>query len=289
MNIQLQISARHLTRYRYHGPVFCEPLLVRLRPREDAAQRLLGYSLTIAPDPAGLSQQIDLEGNVVSEAWFNGVTDSLVIVAEWQVETRCTNPFDFLLNPAAGRLPYGPRVCQSPFWALYATPQCPSGRVVELAERIARQSEHEPVEYLCRLASEICRDHEKTVRQAGPPWSPEVTLSQGKGSCRDLALVFIEASRTMGIPARFVSGYAVSHEPAVDQHLHAWGEAYLPGAGWRGFDPMSGLVVSDQHVAVAASRTPAGAAPTAGHFRSNSAASTLEVEVQVQAGALQEC
>ena len=279
------ISARHVTRFRYDAPVFCEPLVIRLRPREDPFQRLLSYSLDIAPQPAGLSQQSDLEGNVVSAAWFNGLTETLVVTTQWQVETRCTNPFDFLLDPGAERLPLTQVAAESPVWPLYATPQSPGGRVAELAHDVARQAHYGSVEFLCHLANRISHDHEKTIRHEGPPWPAEETLARGTGSCRDLVLVFIEACRAMGIPARFVSGYAISDDPQEIEHLHAWAEAYLSGAGWRGFDPMSGLAVADRHVAVAASRTPAGAAPTAGNFRSRSPAGTLEYQVQLQAAA----
>jgi transglutaminase-like putative cysteine protease len=283
------IGARHVTRFRYGRPVFCEPLLVRLRPREDAAQRLASYSLAIEPEPAGISDARDFEGNAVATAWFRELTDSLTVTVDWQVETLRTNPFDFLLPPAAQRLPVTPSESESPWWPLYATPLAPSYEVAELTERIARAAQYAPVDYLCRLASAISQTHEKVIRPDGPPWPPDQTLARRQGSCRDLTLVFIEACRAMGIPARFVSGYTIRREPAADQHLHAWAEAYLPGAGWRGFDPMSGLAVADHHVAVAASRTPEGAAPTAGSFRSNTVAGTLEVEIEISAQPAAHC
>jgi transglutaminase-like putative cysteine protease len=280
------LEARHATRYRYSSPVFCEPLVVRLRPRDDASQRLLSYSLTIAPEPAHLSQHLDLEGNVVSEARFGELIESLAITVSWQVETLRANPFDFLLQAGAERLPLAPTEAEKPLWPMYGTSLEPHERVMELAHQVACLSRHGSVEFLCRLAGRINQTHEKIVRHDGPPWSPAETLSRGTGSCRDLAWLFIEACRAMRIPARFVSGYALGDDPAAERHLHAWAEAYLPGAGWRGFDPMSGLAICDQYVAVAASRIPEGAAPTAGSFRSNTATCTLEVEVEIEEASL---
>ncbi len=275
------LSARHVTRYRYSAPVRCEPLIVRLRPREDASQRLLSYSLTIAPEPVCLSQFLDFEGNVVSQARFGELTELMEITVHWQVQTLRANPFDFLLQAGAERLPLSPPEVESSMWPMYSTPLEPHDRVMELAHQIACLSQHGSIEFLCRLANRINQTHEKIVRHDGPPWSPAETLSRGIGSCRDLALLFIEACRAMGIPARFVSGYALGDDPAAERHLHAWAEAYLPGAGWRGFDPMSGLAICDRYVAVAASRIPEGAAPTTGSFRSNTATGTLEVEVEI--------
>lgn len=275
------LAAHHITRYRYSSAVYCEPLTIRLRPREDASQRVLSYALQIMPEPVHVAQHFDLEGNGVAEVQFRGLTDELEIDVRWQVETLRVNPFDFLLRAGAERLPLEPSEAEKPIWSLYGTPLEPHELVAGLAHQVACIARHGSVEFLCRLASRIYQMHEKMIRHDGPPWSPVETLSRGVGSCRDLAVLFIEACRVMGIPARFVSGYALAHDPERERHLHAWAEAYLPGAGWIGFDPMTGLAVGDRYVAVAAARTPEGAAPTAGSFRSNSATSTLEVEVRI--------
>ncbi len=276
------VRARHTTRFRYSEPVVCEPLVVRLRPREDATQRLHRFALTFVPEPAGISQQLDFENNVVAQAWFREPTRSLEVAVAWQVETLRTNPFDFVLPSEFSRLPW--RTCnpELPLWQAYNALPGQTGPVAVLAQQLAQQSQHDTVDFLVRLARGIHHDHEPIVRHHGPPWSTAETLARKQGSCRDLALVFIEACRTQGIPARFVSGYALGSEQTAEQHLHAWAEAYLPGAGWRGFDPSSGLAVSDAHIAVAAAITPQGAAPTWGSFRSNSAQATLEVAVQLQ-------
>ena len=106
-----------------------------------------------------------------------------------------------------------------------------------------------------------------TVHPTGDPWPPEKTLADRTGSCRDIAVLFCEVCRAAGLPSRFVSGYAVDPDHSGCHHLHAWSEIYLPGAGWRGFDPTLGLAVADRHVSLAAARLPALAAPTSGVYR----------------------
>lgn len=107
-----------------------------------------------------------------------------------------------------------------------------------------------------------------TVARAEPGvLPPDVVLSQGAGACRDLSVLFLAACRHVGLPARFVSGYHEGPPERGERELHAWAETYLPGGGWRGFDPSLGLAVADRHVAVAAAPDPRGAAPVAGTFR----------------------
>lgn len=121
------------------------------------------------------------------------------------------------------------------------------------------------------------------VRPNGDAYEPAVTLKRGQGACRDLTVLFMEACRSVGLSARFVSGYAEGLSTRDDGELHAWAEIYLPGAGWRGFDPTLGLAVADRHVAIAASPIPVGAAPVSGSFRADSATAGLSYEVSVKA------
>jgi transglutaminase-like putative cysteine protease len=116
-------------------------------------------------------------------------------------------------------------------------------------------------------------------REQGPPWPAERTLRERRGACRDLAVLFNDVCRFVGFPARFVSGYQVDVPEEARPELHAWSEVYLPGAGWRGFDPSQGLAVADRHVPLAASRTPWMASPTSGTYR-GTARSTLTASVQ---------
>src|SRR5690606_27947417 len=106
--------------------------------------------------------------------------------------------------------------------------------------------------------------------------------AEGKGACRDLAMLFIDACRSQGLAARFVSGYAWQDAAQAEHDLHAWAEVYLPGGGWRGFDPSTGLATADHHIAVAACAVPDGAAPTTGTIQSRDVTTDLHTDVRIQ-------
>lgn len=136
--------------------------------------------------------------------------------------------------------------------------------------------------FLSALASAMFSDFERTTRDVGPAYTPETTFAARQGTCRDLAVVFIDACRSQGIAARFVSGYAFERGREGSNDLHAWAEVYLPGAGWRGYDPTLGIAVADQHIPLAAAPEPLAAAPTSGAFRGTEAKSTMEFQVSIQ-------
>ena len=271
-------QVKHVTRYSYSQPVFCDPLTVRLRPREDPSQRLLRYRLDIWPEPAGISEQTDLAGNAVAVAWFQEVTLSLSVTTTFLVETLNTNPYNFILDPDALRLPLRTPESLNSLHSLYLHEDQPSREVRDFAEEIARQANYQTVPFLSSLCTEIYERTGREVREHGDAWPAEFTLREARGSCRDFAVLFNAACRAQGIPARFVSGYCPAESNPDVLYLHAWSEVYLPGAGWRAFDASRGLAVADTHVAVAAGRTPEEAAPTSGTFRGGGR-SSLQTQV----------
>lgn len=274
---------KHTTRYHYSKAVFCEPFTVRLRPREDGTQRLIRYQLSIDPDPAGTSDFLDVEGNVATQCWFNGPTCALNITMNCVVETLRTNPFDYLLESSAVELPvrYRPEVCAA--LAPYQASQLASGSAVtEFANEILAGANRQTILFLTKLSGWIAGGFEREIRPEGDPLTAVETLAKRSGSCRDLAVLFIETCRTVGLAARFVSGYQAALDDDGDRHLHAWAEVFLPGAGWRGFDPGQGLAVADQHVAVATGLNPLAAAPTIGTFRGTGVTSHLESQVVIR-------
>jgi transglutaminase-like putative cysteine protease len=147
------------------------------------------------------------------------------------------------------------------------------------AQEMMQAARHETIPFLTLLAEEIYQRLEYMLREHGDPWTPEETLEQGKGSCRDFAMLFIDICRSVGIAARFVSGYCIG-DAAAGSDMHAWAEVYLPGAGWRGFDPSRGLSVNDDYVAVAAGRLSQDAAPTFGSFRGEGV-SSMDAEISI--------
>lgn len=276
----MHVQVRHVTRYNYSKAVFCEPMVVRLLPRHDAAQRLESYHLQVMPAAAGISPGLDLHDNNTAKVWFQGLTSTLIVTSDAVVETLRANPFDFLLDREAAVLPHEGDGLQEPLLDYYASPEGEAPGVRELAEQVLAEVDRQTIGFLCRLADRIYRECETVVREQGPALAAEETWQQRRGACRDQAVVFNEACRAVGLPARFVSGYSLSEiGDARERHLHAWSEVYLPGAGWRGFDPTTGLAVADEHIAVAAGRLPHHAAPTCGTFRGTGVNSSIETQI----------
>jgi transglutaminase-like putative cysteine protease len=190
-----------------------------------------------------------------------------------------------LLRPDAERLPLRPLSSERPHFDTYAASTLCCEEVEELAQGIAQEVERGSTAFVSCMNHWVFANHEKMVRETGAAWPPLETLDRGKGACRDLAVLFIELCRAMNIPARFVSGYFADVDGSQDRQLHAWAEVYLPGAGWRGFDPSLGLAIGERHLTVATGRTPAAAAPITGDFRGAvESQMTAEIEIHTSAG-----
>ena len=275
---------KHTTRYSYSRTVFCEPLTVRLRPREDISQRLLRYQFTVDPEPAGVCEYLDVEGNIATQCWFTSPTCALTLTVNCVVETTRINPFDFLLNGDAVELPirYPPETCAA-LKPYCVAAQIGVGPVVELSKQIEAEAGRQTIPFLTKLSAWISENCERVIRPTGEPNPAKTTLQSRKGSCRDFAVLFGEVCRVAGLASRFVSGYQSKVDSDGDRHMHAWSEVYLPGGGWRGFDPGQGFAVADQHVAVATGLDPLAAAPTVGTFRGTDASSTMDSQVVIRA------
>jgi transglutaminase-like putative cysteine protease len=275
------LQIRHITAYRYDKAVYCEPLTIRLRPRDDSFQRVERFRLRVQPEPTGITHYQDLYGNDVTRCWFKGFTANLTVTTDCVVETLSSNPFNFVLAPEAVTLPLRHWEKSNPLWNYFAEPSTDSGLLRQIASETLRESGGETIAFLTQLTGCIYRECETVVRPQGAALDPETTWQQRSGACRDQAILFNEVCRLVGLPARFVSGYGYS-DFRDERHLHAWSEVYLPGAGWRGFDPTTGLAVSDRHVAVAAARDPADAAPTTGTYRGSGVGSVLEAIITLE-------
>jgi transglutaminase-like putative cysteine protease len=270
----------HRTRYQYSQPVFLEPFTVRLRPRCDAGQTLRSYRIEVTPSPSGITHCINLYGNNTETIWFSGLHQNLLIEVHTLVETHRGNPFDFFVtDPAALTLPleYEPQLAR--VLGHYRVRDDDHPHLTAFAQEIMQAARHETIPFLTLLAEEIYQRLEYMLREHGDPWTPEETITKGKGSCRDFAMLFIDICRSVGIAARFVSGYCIS-DAAEGGDMHAWAEVYLPGAGWRGFDPSRGLSVNDDYIAVAAGQLSRDAAPTFGNFRGE-AVSSMDAEISM--------
>jgi len=272
----------HETHYAYSRPVVLEPHIVRLRPRCDAMQHLRHFELHAEPQPRGLTQCVDLDGDTTTHMWFGGETEHLSVRVAFSVETLRTNPYDFIVtDPLATRLPMRLEGGMARALAHYRSRVRANRDVDRFAHHMAAQANRETLPFLTMLTAAI---HERThtvIREEGQPFPPERTLAERSGSCRDLAVLFTDVCRAVGIPARFVSGYWHAETEREKRHMHAWAEIYLPGGGWRGFDPSKGLAVADEHVVVAASAEPSGAAPVTGSFRGTGAETAMETHLKI--------
>jgi transglutaminase-like putative cysteine protease len=271
-----QIS--HTLTYQYAQPVTFKPHLLRLRPRSDAFQQLQKFALRIDPAPIQLSESVDLDGNTVTTARFEPVpTSSLTIQAISQVETYLDNPFQYLLAPWAVQLPisYPTDLWQrlQPYLQGYLSRSASIDPVaVQLGQEFWLASNGQTTTFLSQLNQRIYETCQYIFRENGDPLPPGITWRQQGGSCRDLTVLFMEICRSVGLAARFVSGYQESSaemifdelSPPDHQHLHAWVEVYLPGAGWRGYDPTHGLAVANDHIALVATPWPQQSAPVMG-------------------------
>ena len=283
----MKITVTHSTVYRYDLPVVLEPHIFRLQPRMSSTQRLLAFDLQIAPKPAGTTECLDQDGNLAMNAWFDAPTRELSVTSRFTVEMLRQNPFDYVLINESLNLP---------LW--YREPLCAAlnayrndGQVAESVKQYARSvaagAQWKTLSFLLALSGRIFQDCRQVIRPCGPPWPSDQTLRSQEGSCRDLAVLFCDVCRVMGIAARFVSGYECSSANCQDSYMHAWAEVYLPGIGWRGYDPSRGLAVADGHVAVAAGFDHDLASPVAGWY-SGGSSSHMEASLCLQVdGAVQ--
>lgn len=260
-------DVEHTTCYRYDQPVWFGPHTLRLRPRHDGNQRLLDFRLHIEPAPTLLSEQLDPDGNVVTRCWFGAPCDSFTVRMSFTAETIRANPFDYWPDPGGEHLPLVfPEGLARQMAPYLASPTGMHPEVAALANELAAASGHNTLDFLARLNGFLFNEFGRVVRKDGDPYPPHQTLAERRGACRDLALLFMDACRAVGIPARFVSGYGQGWQQRAECYMHAWPEVFVPGGGWRGYDPTLGLAVSERHIAVAAAADSADAAPISGGF-----------------------
>ena len=279
----MRFLLEHRTSYAFDAPVYLEPQTIRLRPRPDTATRVVDFDMEIDPLPAVRADNLDLEGNLVVMAWFKGATTRLGIRTRATVDTLLADPFRFLVADPDRALPYAyPTDIGERLRSYRRAPDAAHPTVRAVAIEAARTSDRDQAGFPFTLARQIHRDFRLENRPEGTPLAAEDTVAAGGGACRDLAVLFVECCRAMGLAARFVSGYAYTDD-AARAELHAWGEVYLSGGGWRGYDPSRGLAAGDQHVTLAAAADPADAAPVSGTFRADGVKSRLETELKMRA------
>lgn len=277
----MKITLAHSTIYRYESPVYLQPHLFRLQPRTSTSQRLLSFGLQISPKPAGTSECLDQAGNLAWNAWFDAPTNELSVQSQCAAETLRANPFDYVLPNGSVQLPLRYSEPLSTALTSYRIEIEIDESVRRYARAVAARAQNNTISFLMALTLQIHHDHRQVIRSEGAPWPSHLTLSRREGSCRDLAVLFCDVCRVVGIAARFVSGYECVPASGKEADMHAWSEVYLPGIGWRGYDPSRGLAVADRHVAVAAGSHPDLASPVTGWYGGGSP-SYMETDLRVQ-------
>lgn len=276
----MRFSVCHATHYRYSAPVLFAGHVLRLTPRTDNSV-LHMHRLTIDPVPSFRQDLRDRYGNLITRLEFEGLSDHLRIESRFDLETRSTPALacSALLPP----LPWPPGTSDA--MADYLSPGDGDESVRAFATDLASESGWEAVDFLERLNQTLFTRTDRHIRPDGAAQAPAHTLATGRGACRDLAVLFMTACRSLGIAARFVSGYQANADtPDGRRHLHAWPEVFLPASGWRGFDPMHGLSVTDGHLALSAAPDQAATMPVEGGYYGDGVTSTLDYEVQITAG-----
>lgn len=259
----------HRTYYNFSGLVQLQPHTLRLRPREGHELRIESSQLDITP-PATLRWHRDAEDNSVATATFDTPTRQLVIESEAIIQQFNEAPLDFLVADYAIDYPFAYTPADKILLAPYLNGTAPAASD-PLAQWVA--SVWQPGEavqtyaLLQRLCTRIYQTLTYQLREEPGVQSATETLSRGSGSCRDSANLFMQAARRLGLASRFVSGYLhAPPSPANYGATHAWAEVFLPGAGWKGFDPSTGEIVGNDHIAIAVARLPESVPPVAGSF-----------------------
>jgi uncharacterized protein (DUF2126 family) len=275
----IHVALHHKTHYTYNKPVGHSPHVVRLRPAPHCRTNILSYSLKVRPEQHFLNWQQDAFANWNGRLVFPEKATELCIEVELVAEMAVHNPFDFFLEDSAQIYPfaYEPALKKelAPFMELPEPTPKLLALVGELMDKYLTKGAR-TIDFLVEVNQRLQQDIKYTIRLEPGVQTPEETLTLATGSCRDTGWLLVQTLRSMGFAARFVSGYLIQLTPDVKSldgpsgttvdftDLHAWCEVFLPGAGWIGFDPTSGLLAGEGHIPLSCTPEPASAAPVTG-------------------------
>ena len=273
--MSIHVSLNHVTHYRYDRRVALGPQVIRLRPAPHSRTRILSYSLKVTPAKHFINWQQDPQSNYLGRLVFPDKTEELRIEVDLVAEMAVLNPFDFFLEPYANKYPFKYEETERRELEPYLIAQPLTPRFANYLENIPRK-EVATIDFLVELNMRLARDIRYLIRLEPGVQTPEETLANASGSCRDSGWLLVQLLRHLGLAARFVSGYLIQlvadvksldgpSGPTEDfTDLHAWCEVYLPGAGWIGLDPTSGLLAGEGHIPLACTPEPSSAAPISG-------------------------
>jgi uncharacterized protein (DUF2126 family)/transglutaminase-like putative cysteine protease len=273
--VSIHVALSHITHYRYDRAVNLSPQIVRLRPAPHCRTPILSYSLKVEPESHFVNWQQDPFANYQARLVFPEPTTEFKVSVDLVAEMSVYNPFDFFLEPGAETFPFSYEADLKQELAPYLVAE-PATPVVQAFLDSIDLKEVRTIDFLVGINQRLQQQIKYTIRMEPGVQTPEETLVKASGSCRDTGWLLVETLRHLGLAARFVSGYLIqlkSDVLALDgpsgtevdfTDLHAWCEVYLPGAGWVGLDPTSGLMAGEGHIPVACTPQPSSAAPISG-------------------------
>ena len=273
--MSIQVALNHRTQYRYDKAVSIGPQVIRLRPAPHCRTPILSYSLSVTPAGHLLNWQLDAHNNHLARVLFPDKTNEFIVEVDLVAELSPFNPFDFFLEPGVEDYPfeYTPELTKD--LETYVSVE-PAGPLLQVfLERLPRERRG-TISFLVDLNRRVRKEIDYVTRLDPGVQTSEQTLKKCMGSCRDSAWLMVQILRHLGLAARFVSGYLIQlaadesategpSGPQTDSaDFHAWAEAFLPGAGWIGMDPTSGLFAGEGHVPLVCTPNASKAAPIEG-------------------------
>ncbi len=273
--MSIKAAIYHLTHYKYDRPVVLQPQVIRLKPAPHSKTKVLSHSLKVSPAKHFVNVQQDPYGNYLTRFVFPEPVTELKIEVDLVADMTVYNPFDFFVEESAETWPFDYPEDLRDDLLIYRQAE-PAGPLLSHFLASIDRSPQNTVNFITGLNFRLQQQTSYIVRMEPGVWTPEETLANGRGSCRDSSWLLVNILRHLGFAARFVSGYLIQLKPdlvALDgppgtdhdfTDLHAWCEVYLPGAGWIGLDPTSGLLTGESHVPLAATPHYKNAAPISG-------------------------
>ena len=272
----ITVGIAHHTQYKYDRPVNMGPHIFRLRPAPHSRTKIKSYSLKIIPEDHYINWQQDPFGNYQARVVFNKPTTEFSFTVDLVAELTVINPFDFFLEEYAEEFPFDYDSIAKAELAPYLRKRKASPKLQALIDSFKSEEKMRSVDFLVKVNQVIYELVGYGIRLEPGVQTPNETMLKGTGSCRDSAWLLVQIFRHLGLAARFVSGYLVqltSDQKSLDgpsgpkedfTDLHAWTEVYIPGAGWIGLDPTSGLFAGEGHIPLACTPEPSSAAPVTG-------------------------
>lgn len=277
-----RLKITHNTVYEFSDEVYIEPHYIRLSPGISSFNKLVSAEITINPSPSGFAEESDAENNRVHFCWFSGMHSKLIVSSESVVILQDKSPFNFIVFPDNySKIPfdYSPHLHDNLHANLFSTKI--DQPLIDFGNQILEKSSNETLPFITNLTNQIYEKFKLESRQEGNPYEADKTFLLKIGSCRDLSWMQIQLLRHFGIAARFVSGYFYIESQDAEHELHGWLEAYLPGAGWVGFDPSHGILAGNTHIPICSSAQYQNTMPITGSFRGD-ADSTLQTTLNIE-------